>query len=172
MTIQAQPQVQAQDALSAEDLSKQIFQALEPYVVINQGGHLSVARDPLDIIELLGEGAGTFRVIIAWNGEKPQGHKYSGIVEHEWRVVISQNRGLPHLSGSGLFLGRNDGAPTLVAQASRVRELLRSLRFPDRITEKILTYAGTEADAVNGQLIDSFTQTWRLIAALPPAANK
>lgn len=170
MSDQTSPTLTAADALSAEQLSLIIFEALKPYVEISQKGRLSVARDPLDIIELLGEGPGTFRVIIAWSGEKPQGNKYSGIVEHEWRVVVSANRGLPLLTGSNLFLPRSTTTgPTLIEWHSRVRDILRQLQFPDRITEKVLTYAGAEPDAINGQLIDSYTQTWRLIAALPPA---
>lgn len=164
--------ISASDALSAEDIMKRFFEALEPFVVTASSGHLSVARDPVEVLELLGQAPGSFRVILAWWGEKPTGSKYSGIVEHEIHVIVSQNRGLPLLKGANLFLSAaNPGDPTLTNLVGQVRDLLRGLEFPDKITEKVLTYAGCDPVAVDGTAIDAYTLVFRLIAALPPSSS-
>jgi len=155
-------------ALAAEDIMRSIYEALVPFVETAQKGHLSIARDPLEIIEQLGQAPGRFRAILSWGGEKPEGHRASGIVTHTLQLVVSHNRGLSILKGENLFLARGDDA-SLVRLCGQIRELMRALRFPAKITDERLTYAGTEPVAVDGTQIDAFTQTWTLRATLPPA---
>lgn len=154
--------------LAAEDLMQRIYEHLTPFVQTAEKGFLSIARDPLEIIEQLGQAPGRFRVILNWAGEKPvEGtHRDTGVVVHEFNVVVSHNRGLGIIKGGNLFLARGDDKP-LITLCGNVRDLLRSLRFPARVTDEILTYAGTDPVAVDGTQIDAFNQTWRLTAALP-----
>ena len=79
-------------ALTAEDLLKQIHAHLTPFVEVAQKGYLSIARDPLEITELLGEAPGRFRAILNWAGEKTTGDHRSGIVTHEFTIVVSQSQ--------------------------------------------------------------------------------
>jgi hypothetical protein len=158
--------------MAAQDLMQMIFEQLKPFVEIAEKGYLSIARDPLDIIEQLGEAPGRFRVILNWAGEKkaPNTHRDSGIVVHDFQVVVSANRGLHILKGANLFLPRaSQGTKPLIQQVGEMRELMRQLRFPDGITSQILDYQGTEPVAVDGTQIDAFTQTWQLTATLPSA---
>lgn len=171
MSEAADAALSAKDALSAEDLMKRMYDELKPFVEVHAKGHLSVARDPLEIIELLGTGPGTFRVILNWAGERlaPGTHRDSGVVVHEFTVTVSHNRGLSILPGQSAFvLARGEGK-TLVALNAIVREKMRGLRFPDGVTDQILTYQGTEPIVADEKPIDAFTQTWNLTAILPPA---
>jgi len=152
--------------LSAQHLMRQIHEALTPFVETAKKGYLSIARDPLEIIEQLGQAPGRFRAILSWGGEKPEGHRASGIVTHTFLIVVSHNRGLSILKGENLFLARGDD-DSLVVLNAEVRDLLRALRFPNLITDRTLTYGGTEPVAVDGTQIDAFTQTWTLRATLP-----
>ena len=156
-------------ALTAQDIMRQIHEALTPFVETAKKGYLSIARDPFEIIEQLGQAPGRFRAILSWGGEKLEGHRASGIVTHTLQVVVSHNRGLSILKGENLFLARGDD-DSLVQLNGEVRDLLRGLRFPVKITDERLTYAGTEPVAVDGTQLDAFTQTWTIRATLPPAA--
>lgn len=155
-------------ALPAEDLLKLIEAHLRQFVEVAEKGYLSIARDPLEIIEQLGQAPGRFRTILNWAGESPQGHKTSGIVRHTFQVIVSHNRGLSIIKGLNLTTGRAGDKP-LITLCGNVRDLLRTLRFPDGVTSISLEYGGTEPIAVDGTQIDAFTQTWTLIAALPAA---
>lgn len=157
-------------ALAAEDLMKQIHEHLVPFVETASKGYLSIARDPLEIIEQLGQAPGRFRCILHWAGEAPapDTHKDSGIVTHTFQIIVSHNRGLSIVKGANLFLARGNDKP-LMTLCGDVRDLLRTLRFPKDVTSVTLAYAGTEPVAVDGTQIDAYTQTWQLTAALPSA---
>ena len=157
-------------AMPAEELLRTIERHLTPFVTVAEKGFLSIARDPLEIFEQLGQAPGRFRTILNWAGEQPAGHKDSGIVKHTFQVVVSHNRGLSVLKGLNLGTARADDKP-LYALSGSVRDLLRSLRFPDEVTSTALEYGGTEPNAVDGTMIDAVTQTWTLIATLPPSAG-
>jgi hypothetical protein len=153
-------------ALSAQEIMQRIYDSLKPVVEQNLKGHLSIARDPLEVIEQLGQSPGSFRAILNWAGEAPTGHKDSGIVIHSIQITVSHNRGLSIIRGSNLFLGRGDN-PALVVLSDQVRRLMRRLRFPNQVTSVTLEYGGTDPVGVDGSMIDAFTQTWRLTAAVP-----
>lgn len=137
-------------------------------VEIGMSGALSTARDPAEVIEQLSLAPGKFRVILNWAGELPEGHRASGIVEHTFEVTVSHNRGLLLMKGLNVFEPRGDQKP-LMTLSGMVRDHLRTLCFPNGVTNVTLTYGGTVPVQVDGTNIDAFTQTWRLKASLPAA---
>jgi len=160
----------AKDALTAGQLLQRMYDHLKPYVELAQRGHLSVARDPYEVVEQLGQAPGSFRCILLWSGEKMTDgtNRDSGIVTHEFLVTVSHNRGLSLISGASAFLPRNNDTAPLVTLHAAVRDKLRGMRFDDGVTDRILTYRGCDPVALDGKPIDAFTQTWNLTAILPP----
>ena len=169
--MSADPTLEPRDALSAQDLLKRLYTELWPFVEVHAKGHLSIARDPYEVIELLGQAPGSFRVILNWTGEHlaPDTNRDTGVVVHEFQVTVSHNRGLSIISGASAFIPDRPGEDkTLVALTVIVRDKLRGLRFPGGVTDEVLTYVGTEPVAVDKTPLDAFTQTWTLMAILPP----
>jgi len=163
-------------ALNAKDLFALLVADLAPYVKDTLHGLFSVARDPFEVIELLGEAPGRFRVILSWEGEEPVGTRpQSGIVRHRLKAVVSHNRGLSILRGENRTVARGEDAP-LMELAQLVRDRLRSALLPEGDTAHQLEYAGTEpirAETTQGLAaqLDAFEINFRLLAALTRFAD-
>jgi hypothetical protein len=157
--------------LTIEELMQRIYGALKPFVEEHARGHLSIARDPYEMLELLGQAPGSFHCMLLWTGDKAFGDRYSGIVNHEFHVTVSHNRGLSLLRGESMYLGNvprgHDDKP-LVALLAIVRDKLWAMEFPDRVTDRKLIYVGTDPVVIDNTPIDAFTMTWTLRAVLPP----
>lgn len=158
-------------ALNAKDLFALLVADLRPYVTDTLMGIFSVARDPFEVIELLGEAPGRFRVIFSWEGEESIGTRpQSGVVKHRFKVVVSHNRGLSILRGENRTVARGEDKP-LMELAQLVRDRLRSALLPDGATGIQLEYGGCEpirAETTQGLAaqLDAFELTFRLVAAL------
>lgn len=140
--------------------------ALRPFVETTKKGVFSTAGDQLEVLQLLGESPGRFRVILAWEGEETIGQHSSGIVQHEIHVIVSHNRGLSILRGENLSVRRADD-PSLMALTNEVRDLVRSLVLPNLRTSKLFEYGGAKAVVVEGTPIDAYRLTFAIKAAIP-----
>lgn len=126
----------------------------------------SRAKDPFHVVELLGEGPGRFRIILAWLGEDREGAGHrSGIVKHRFTVTVSMGRGLSIMAGKNLTVARGDDLP-LLDRVAGVRDRVRSCPFPVDDTEKLMEYAGAEPVAYEGMILDAYQLTFFLRAAL------
>ncbi|MGC3991693.1 MAG: hypothetical protein QM796_18780 [Chthoniobacteraceae bacterium] len=134
-------------------------------LVQQQKGVLSIATNPGEVMELLGEAPGRFRVILNWTGEHTQGDYRSGIVKHTLQVIVSQNRGLAAIKGANLSVTRA-GDPPLMTLANQVRDSLRALVLPDQ-TSKLLHYLHTEPTHHEHHPLDAYTQTYAIFSAIP-----
>lgn len=158
-------------ALNAKDLFALLRADLEPYVQDTLRGIFSVARDPFEVIELLGEAPGRFRVILAWEGEEPLGElATSGIAAHTFKVVVSHNRGLSILRGENRSGGTRDERP-LLELAQLVRDRLRSAVMPNQDTGRRLQYRGcspvrAEVEGAALTQLDAYELRFTLPAAL------
>lgn len=158
-------------ALNAEELFALIKGDLKPYVEGTLSGIFSEARDPFEVIELLGEAPGRFRVILAWDGENPAAGTLpiSGIGTHKLKVVVSHNRGLSILRGVSLHAAEA-GRPSLMTLTRQVRDRLRTLLFSPSDTSRRLAYQGAtpiraEIEGKATQL-DAYELNFELTAAL------
>lgn len=117
----------------------------------------SRARDPFEILELLGNSPGSYRVIACWMGEKPAGDSaHSGIVESEFIVTVSANRGMPAVFGAQLSVARAAGEEPLWEKVCKVRNHLRAFTFTGTGTEGRLRYGGTTPVAYEGARLDAY----------------
>lgn len=158
-------------ALNAKDVFSLLAADLGSYVRETLNGIFSVARDPFEVIELLGEAPGRFRVILSWEGEEPAGTSpRSGIVKHKLKAVVSHNRGLSILRGENRTVARGEDKP-LLEIASLVRDRLRTSRLPNTDTGRELEYRGCapiRAETAQGLAaqLDAYELTFELVASL------
>lgn len=163
--------------MNAEALFTFIEADLRPYVEGFLKGHLSIAKDPFEVTELLGEGPGRFRVILAWDGEEIVGESgsRSGIVAHRIRAVVSHNRGLSVLKGENIAIKRGNDR-SLMALTTLVRDRLRTLTLPAPATSRVLEYQGSDPVSVDADgkvaKLDAFETRWRVYAAMTKAVMR
>lgn len=130
------------------------------------GGQFSRARDPFEVLELLGNGPGKFRVILMWQGDEPAGDQpTSGIVETRFVVTVSSNRGLPALLGGNLTAPPT-GDVSLMDWVNDVSCLLRALNIADTGTSHKLRYGGCAAVEYEGARLDAYELRFSLYHAL------
>jgi hypothetical protein len=162
-------------AYSPADLFALIEGDLRPWVETEKNGRLSIAKDPFEVQELLGEAPGRFRVILAWDGEKSIGHHQTGVVAHELRVIVSHNRGLAAIKGSNLSAGRAGDVP-LMKLATDVRDRLRTINLPNNQTSRQLQYLGCEPVSIESEgrsfQLDAYQLTFRLPAAITRLSSR
>ena len=156
-------------AYSPADLFALIEGDLRPWVEQEKNGRLSIAADPFEVQELLGEAPGRFRVILAWDGDESIGHHRTGVVAHKLRVIVSHNRGLAVLKGSNLSASRANDAP-LMRLATEVRDRVRTINLPNIESGRQLQYLGCEPMSIEtegrGFQLDAYQLTFRLPAAI------
>lgn len=129
-------------------------------------GQFSRARDPFEVLELLGNGPGKFRVILMWQGDEPAGQEpTSGIVESRFVVTVSSNRGLPAIQGGNLSAPPTGGV-SLMDWVNDVRCLLRALNISDTGTSHKLRYGGSAAVEYEGARLDAYELRFSIFAAL------
>jgi hypothetical protein len=115
---------------------------LEPWCH-KRRGHVSIAGDPGNLLDLLAEQPHGFRVIIAWAGDDDQtGMEEAGIVENHVEVWLCKAKGLKMTPGESLVKG-TERDPAFLLLLSDLRVRLRSLAFPhDETTYGRMLYKG------------------------------
>ena len=113
--------------------------------VSDQGGKVSLAADPGDVLEALFDKPLGFRVVLNWKGDQDQTDQpCAGIVTHTFEAWVIKTKGLPMRTGSQLVDGSpSHGAPFLQT-VDNVRARIRSLVFPDMETSRWIQHKSTE----------------------------
>jgi hypothetical protein len=151
--------------MNDEQLFASIAQQLEP-AVNAFGGKFSVAQDPFQVMELLGQGPNTFRVILHDDGEDRAGDStFPAATLHRYKVTVSTNRGLPLMAGKPVVEPDATNA-SLLARTNAVRDAMRAFTFP-ACTWGRLSYQGRNTVVYDGARLDAYELTFTLLAALP-----
>jgi hypothetical protein len=131
------------------------------------GAQFHRARDPFEVLELLGNGPG-FRIIALWIGDEPAGSgQRSNVVRSRFTVTLSANRGLPVARGAGQTTERHDGAPSLMEHVADIQCLLLHHTDCGENTSTPLKYDGCEPVRYEGAMLDAYELRFSLFAALP-----
>jgi hypothetical protein len=140
---------------------------LKPWVA-SEKGHLSIARDPFDVIELLGANPPGFNILLLWEGDEDfLDQPLAGIVRHNISVVVSSNRGLRMWKGENLHRP-GPGQPALLDRVDQVRQRIRALRLEDEVTDQIFLYKGCEPESTpDGLPLDAYRLRFQIHAAIP-----
>jgi hypothetical protein len=129
---------------------------------------LSIARDPFEVIEVLGANPPGLQIVLIWEGDEdflniPE----AGIIRHRLAVVVSMNRGLRLWRGENLATAYGN-QPALLERVDEVRQRCRLLRFPPEVTDQILLYKGADPEVTpDGLPLDAYRLRFHLTAALP-----
>lgn len=151
---------------NADEIFNAIADELEPFAKSN-GGVFSRAEDPFQLIELLGQGPGMFRVILNDDGDEQAGDSpRSGIVRIRYKITVSHNRGLPVTLGQAVARPVGN-TPSLLARVTLIRDFVRQLTFPDGATSGRLDYGGREVVRVEDLPMDAYALNFSILAALP-----
>lgn len=136
------------------------------------GGIFSQALDPFHVLELLAEAPGKFRVILAELGEDTVGDaRRAGAVDMLYTVTVSNNRGLPFVTGANRSIDRTNDEPSLMKRATEIRDWLRGLVMPEG-TSLRLDYRGRKPVTYEGAVLDAYELTFRLQVGLPIATPR
>jgi hypothetical protein len=113
---------------------------LAPFCAARKG-LLSLAGDPGDLMEALGEGPKTFRVVLNWAGDDDQtGQAEVGIVTNKLEVWLIKAKGLRLKPGDHLVRG----AAPFLSLLSDLRAWLRAMEWPADVTDQTLLYRGAQ----------------------------
>lgn len=128
---------------SPEQLLQHLVDDLQPFVR-ERRGLLSVAADPYNFLELLGEAPSGWRCVVHWAGDENQSPDIpAAFLRNEFHVGISCNLGLTAKPGEAAMKKRPGGAPSLVQLVQLTRTRIRELVFPDGTTGQA-AYQGCE----------------------------
>ena len=152
--------------MEPNQLLELLYQGLESWTKARQG-YLSLAGDPGDVLEALVDGPSTFRVVLHWAGDKDNTEQaLGGIVDNTFEVWLLKSKGLRLKPGEHLIRGN----PPFLKLLSDLRAQIRSLEFPEEVTNRYLLYKG--ADQMDPALAlqvptTGWKMTFEITTALP-----
>ena len=140
-----------------------------------QKAKTSVARDPFEVIELLGADTPGLRLVVHWAGDDPLGEEMAQapLVTHVLEIVLGLNLGLTATPDRALVSG-SSGRPALYQLISDLRVAVLAVEFPSVATESYLEYAGTKPLVTpEGVPLAAYTLRFTLDAAIqtPPSTT-
>ena len=157
--------------LTPSDLLTLLYTNLTAWVSARKG-YLSLAGDPGEVIEALTDAPGSFRVVLSWAGDDDQtGQALGGIVDNTFEVWLIKAKGLRIKPGEHLIKGE----PPFLKLLSDLREELRSLEFPEEVTNCYLLYKGAkqfEPELALQMPTVGWKMTFELTSALPGVEHK
>jgi hypothetical protein len=129
------------------------------------GASVGVAKDPVDLVNILRTRPGAPTVAILFTDEEPRtDFDELGRVDRTFKLVLSRGQGFSLDTGAALTDGTAGGQPMfdLVEQA---RELIRAARFPE--AEPRPYYKGASQFEVQGFILDAYELRFALGTQIP-----
>lgn len=130
-------------------------------------GELSIARDPIEPLEILTQAPGKFLVILHWAGDDQVGDQDAeAIGNNAIEIYVGRGLGLTSVPQQALLINR-PGGPGLLRLVNDVRARVLSLGFPQDDTLETLAYGGAQAVTLpNGVALAAYKFTVRLQAEI------
>ncbi len=149
-----------------------ILNGLTPWATLHKAKPL-VARDPFEVLELLGADPPGLRLVVHWAGDEPLGEQMeqAPLVTTTLDIVLGLNLGLTATPDKQLLTG---GAlrPALYQLISDLRVAVLAIQFPNLATTDFLSYAGTRPLAApDGVPLAAYTSRFTLNSVLPTPAS-
>jgi hypothetical protein len=162
-------------AVDAGVLLEALRADLEPWLKTLKG-FCSVARDPLNVLELLAEAPAGFRVILTFDGDEVPLSQTAGypppIVRTRLRAIVSCNPGL-RLARDHAILKGNVARDSLLAILATVRKRMMGYRWPTTLVhEGAMSYEGTRPYEFPEFLpFAAYAMTFSLVHVIPLPAE-
>jgi hypothetical protein len=134
---------------------------------------ISIARDPFEVLELLGADTPGLRLVVHWAGDEPLGDQMEQApqVTTTLEVVLGLNLGLTAMPDRQLLTG-GASRPALYQLISDLRVAVLAVQFPNLATTDFLAYAGTRPLASpDGVPLAAYTSRFLLESVLPAPAS-
>lgn len=158
--------------MTPAEIVKTVRDAINSPVTANHGV-VSVAGNPFEVIELLEQNPGGFRVILLWERDEDASAQQPcvGIVNTTIAVVVSQNRGLRAWKGDNLY-NAYGSLPALTDLVDLVRTAIRATIMPEGQTSSWWLYLGCEPETTpQGLPLDAYRLRFRITNAIVPASS-
>lgn len=104
---------------------------------------VSVAGDPLNVLESLITGPAGYMVVLHWAGDQMTGRHQDPKSANQIEVVVGYNLGLRMPLEEAIWK-TTEKRPSLLKLVGDVRSWLLTLQFPEDETDQFFTYQGTE----------------------------
>lgn len=118
---------------------------MAPFVK-KQKGLLSVASDPYNFLELLAQAPSGWCCILHSHSDSNTTQEIpdAAFLANEIHVGVTCNLGLTATPGEQIAKKRPGGAPSLLELVGLTRDRMRSMVFPDGVTDGAFTYLGRD----------------------------
>jgi hypothetical protein len=129
----------------------------------------SIARDPFEVLELLGADTPGLRLVVHWAGDEPLGDQMEQepLVTTTLEVVLGLNLGLTATPDRQLLSG-GPLRPALYQLISDLRAAVLAIEFPNLATTAFLSYGGTQPLAApDGVPLAAYGSRFTLESVLP-----
>jgi hypothetical protein len=154
--------------LRPDQIVTAIVNGLMPWAAA-QKARTSIARDPFEVLELLGADAPGLRLVVHWAGDEPLGDQMAQepLVTTALEIVLGLNLGLTATPDRQLLTG-GAGRPALYQLVSDLRLAVLTIEFPNLATTAFLTYGGTRPLASpEGVPLAAYTSRFTLESVVP-----
>lgn len=155
-----------------EQLLQYLHDDLVPFVREHKG-LLSIAADPYNFLELLGEAPSGWRLVLHWAGDENQSADTpAAFLRNEFHVGITCNLGLTAKPGEAVMKKRPGNAPSLLKLVQLTRARVRSLVFGANTTGQP-SYLGCDPVVLpDGTPLAAYRLRFSLISADEPVTAR
>jgi hypothetical protein len=154
--------------LRPDQIVTAIVNGLTPWAGAHKA-RISIARDPFEVLELLGADTPGLRLVVHWGGDDPLGDQMqqAPLVTTTLEIIVGLNLGLTATPDKQLLTG-SASRPALYQLISDLRAAVLAIQFPNLSTTGFLSYAGTHAmTAPDGIPLAAYSSRYTLEGALP-----
>ena len=154
--------------LRPDQILRALVNGLTPWAAAHKAKP-SIARDPFEVLELLGADTPGLRLVVHWAGDEPLGDQMeqAPLVTTTLEVVLGLNLGLTATPDRQLLTG-GAARPPLYQLISDLRVAVLAIEFPNLATTAFVSYAGTRPLATpEGVPLAAYGSRFTLESVLP-----
>jgi hypothetical protein len=154
--------------LRPDQIVTAIVNGLTPWAASHKA-KISIARDPYEVLELLGADTPGLRLVVHWGGDEPLGDQMpqEPAVTTTLEVILGLNLGLTATPDKMLLTG-SATRPALYQLISDLRAAVLAITFPNLATSDFLSYAGTRPlTAPDGVPLAAYSSRYTLDGSVP-----
>lgn len=148
--------------INIADLMRRVRTGLTAWAAANKG-EAEIASDPWNVLEILAQRPGGFRIIILYSGRNKRGeHEEARVADTRFQIVLSMGRALTRKPGQHLADGAS-GAKPLFQLLDEAENVVEEISMPRGVTEVTPDLIGDEPFTTpEGIALDAYVATFQL----------